>query len=263
MKTYVVGGFVRDKIMGVKSNDVDYTVVLDDMDMRPRGLTEEEGVDFNDPFDVMVFRLFRMGFKVFLQTPEHLTVRAQFPRNGNYSLVNNMDTAGLTADFVLARKESKYSDGRRPDSVEVGTLADDLARRDFSVNAIAMDTDGSYIDPFNGQADIAAGILRAVGDPADRLTEDALRAVRALRFAVTKGFRIENTLSFAMEYAAVLHSIETRISDDRISVELSKMFRFDTVASVQILNDFPALTAAMFAGTVSLDSSMKTKGRGK
>jgi tRNA nucleotidyltransferase/poly(A) polymerase len=95
-----------------------------------------------------------------------------------------------------------------------------------------------------------------------RLREDALRAVRALRFSVTKGFEIDPHLKFALEAVSVLAAIEEKISDERIQVELSKMFRFDTVASLFILNEFPHLTRAMFAGSVSLDATMKTKGRG-
>jgi tRNA nucleotidyltransferase/poly(A) polymerase len=101
-----------------------------------------------------------------------------------------------------------------------------------------------------------------VGTAFDRLSEDALRAVRALRFSVTKGFRIDRDVEWAMESAAVLDSIVNQISDERICDELSKMFRFDTVASLKAIGQFPQLTEAMFAGSVSLDSTMKTKGRG-
>jgi tRNA nucleotidyltransferase (CCA-adding enzyme) len=246
MKMYLVGGAVRDEIMGVRSKDLDYSVVLDEQD---RWI--QDSAFYSDPFQVMVLHLMRMGYNIFLETPEHLTVRAQTPDRKE------------TADFVLARKEGTYSDGRRPDSVEVGTLTDDLARRDFTMNAIAKDSDGSYIDPFNGQADIHARIIRAVGDPFERLLEDALRAVRALRFSVTKGLTIDSFLAFAMKDDEVLAAIENNISDERIDIELSKMFRFDTLKSLTALHAFPALTDAIFSGRVSLDSTMKTKGRGK
>lgn len=244
MQKFIVGGFVRDQILGVKSKDVDFTVVLDD--------GEADGMD---PFRFMVITLKAEGFKVFLETPEHFTVRAQFPRDS--------DNAGLTADFVLARKEGAYSDGRRPDSVQVGTLLDDLARRDFTMNAMARGADNALIDPFFGQVDIADRIVRAVGDPLVRLREDALRAVRAVRFSVTKGFAIEPGLAAAMESDEIVEALFKNISDERIADELSKMFRFDTLASIQVLNDFPSLTEAMFFGRVSLDSTLKTKGRGR
>lgn len=265
MKMYEVGGCVRDELLGVASKDIDFTVVLDDMDLRWRDTDAiNSGIADPTPFENMAFRLTRMGFKIFLESPEFLTVRAQFPKSGgNYMTVNHRDTAGLTADFVLARKESDYTDGRRPDNVEVGTLQDDLARRDFTMNAIAKDSEGNLIDPFNGQQDIEDRIIRAVGDPFDRLTEDALRAVRALRFSVTKGFNIDMELRFAMQDEQVLNAIKNKISDERIQVELSKMFRFDTHSSIRALFAFGLLTDAMFSGRVSLDATLKTKGRGK
>lgn len=250
MELFEVGGCIRDEILGVKSKDIDFSVVLSPDEIPSSGLL----VTPVNPFDVMVANLTRDRFEIFLESPEFLTVRARFPKSDPRS--------NLTADFVLARKESTYTDGRRPDSVEVGTLEDDLARRDFTMNAIAKAADGTFIDPFNGRQDIAEGVIRSVGSAFDRFTEDALRAVRALRFSVTKGFRIDPEVRFAMETAAVLDSIINNISDERINDELSKMFRFNTVASLKALQNFPALTDAMFAGSVSLDSTMKTKGRG-
>lgn len=255
MKMYMVGGAVRDEILGVKSKDIDFTVVLED----------GEFGNGRPPFEAMCYKLSRMGFKIFLETPEYLTVRAQFPgkfKDRKGVPVPRYDSR-LTADFVLARKESDYTDGRRPDVVEPGTLEDDLARRDFTMNAIAKAPDGSLIDPFNGVRDIEARCIKAVGDPFVRLSEDALRAVRAMRFSVTKGFWIKPDLAFAMQSNEVLYQIASRISDERIQQELSKMFRYDTVKSLAILNEYRALTRAMFSGNVSLDATLKTKGRGK
>lgn len=259
MEMYTVGGAVRDNILGLPSKDIDFTVVL---------TGNEDGwhtMGGDDPFRVMVFELKRMGFKIFLETPEFLTVRAQFPKNvlfgdGTMKIIGDRS---LTADFVLARKESDYTDGRRPDKVVPGTLMDDLARRDFTMNALAQDAKGNLIDPYNGRQDIRDGIIRAVGDPLERLTEDALRAVRALRFSVTKGFWIEESLQDDMQDDVVLDSIRNKISDERIQQELSKMFRFNTRKSLDVLGQFPRLTTAMFSGSVSLDATMKTKGRGR
>ncbi len=263
MRFYTVGGCVRDEIMGRASSDIDFAVVLEDNEIPAPGTS----VDF-DPFVFMRNQLVSQGFTIFVETPEFLTIRAQFPEGDGGFDVNKTGgkiKAGrkrLTADFVLARKESNYTDGRRPDSVEPGTLAHDLARRDFTMNAIAKSETGEFIDPYNGRQAIAEGVIEAVGDPWDRLTEDALRAVRALRFSVTLGFRIEHSLAFVMESAAVQDAIKYKISDERIKDELSKMFRYDTLASLSVLSRFPVLTAAMFSGNVSLDSTMKQKGRG-
>lgn len=252
MKMYEVGGCVRDELLGVKSKDIDFTVVLS---------PEEVGID--NPFVVMRNELKRRGFKIFLETKEFLTIRAQFPSYRGGSGLIGEERRNLTADFVLARKEGTYTDGRRPDKVEVGTLSDDLARRDFTMNAIAKDSDGNLIDPFNGQQDIEDRIIRAVGDPIERLTEDALRAVRALRFRVTKDFVCDGPLCVAMQDDSVLDAIVNKISDERIQAELSKMFRFNTLESLETLRTFPLLTDAIFSGRVSLDATLKTKGRGK
>lgn len=266
MEIYEVGGCVRDEILGVQSKDIDYSVVLNDGDMVSRR-TRAGQPYVPEPFDVMVELLEAKGFRIFLKTREHLTVRAQFPRYNGHPAVIKHGQPGMTADFVLARKEGVYSDGRRPDTVEPGTLHDDLARRDFTMNAIAKFTDKfgdtGYVDPFNGREDISKRLIRAVGNPMDRLTEDALRAVRAVRFAVTKGFMIEPTLVEALRSRQIADLVDTKISDERIAVELSKMFRYDTFASMQMLSNFPMLTHAIFSGRVSLDATLKTKGRGK
>jgi tRNA nucleotidyltransferase (CCA-adding enzyme) len=254
MEMYEVGGCVRDEILGIRSKDIDFSVVLSPDELPNVALS----VGAMSPFEFMEFKLMGQGFELIeaARKPEHLTARGFFPKD-------HPVYPRMAADFVLARKEGVYSDGRRPDFVEVGTLEDDLARRDFRMNAIAKRVDGSFVDPFNGRQDISEGVIRAVGSAFDRFTEDALRAVRALRFSVTKGFRIDREVEWAMEAAAVLDAIVDNISDERICDELSKMFRFDTVASLMACNRYPALTRAMFSGSVSLDSTMKTKGRGK
>lgn len=266
MEIYMVGGCVRDEFLGVKSNDIDYSVVLSPDELPDPAKT----VNAPTPFAIMLANLKALGFEVFLETPEHLTVRARFPDNyftvpapNNSSVPILRRSRGLTADFVLARKEGLYSDGRRPDNVQIGTLEDDLARRDFTMNAIAKSVSGEIIDPFNGVQDINERVIRAVGSAADRLNEDALRAVRALRFYVTTGFRLDHEVMFAMQMHNVLDKVAGRVvSDERIKDELNKMLAFDSLASVIAFNKFPSLTAAMFSGRVSLESTMKQrKGR--
>lgn len=255
MKMFEVGGCVRDWILGTPSKDIDFTVVLDKYDWNPIG-----GLEFNK-YQTMVNILEKQGFKLFRDDDgkvigsEFFTARGKFPKS--HPTYSNM-----AADFVLARKESGYSDGRHPDTVEVGTLEDDLKRRDFTCNAIARDMRGNLIDPHNGQLDIQRRIIRAVGDPLERLTEDPLRALRAIRFAVTKGFLIDPNLRAAMSEPLVIEGVASHVADERICEELSKMFQKDTVASLLILSDFPALMSAAFSGRVSLDATLKTKGRG-
>ena len=246
MELYEVGGCVRDEILGIKSKDIDFSVVLDQASFLTSG---EEG------FQAMSENLTMRGFKIFLETPEYFTIRARFPDTGweKYK--------GLTADFVMARSEGEYTDGRRPDEVYIGTLRDDLQRRDFRMNAIAKDIKtGKLIDPFDGQKDIEDKVIRAVGDPLDRFREDALRAIRALRFSVTKGFDIWGDVEIAMQHPEVLNALATNISPERIREELEKMFKHDTLRTLGMLEYFPALTDVMFSGPISLMPTMKQKG---
>ncbi len=104
-------------------------------------------------------------------------------------------------EVTTLRGEGTYSDGRRPDWVEfVDDITADLARRDFTVNAIALDpVDGKLIDPFDGRGDLARAVLRAVGDPMERFAEDGLRVLRAARFVATLEFALDPATEAAIE----------------------------------------------------------------
>lgn len=229
---FLVGGFVRDQLLGVPSKDVDFAVEA-------------------PSFDAMVDGLVGEGFEVFLSSPEYFTARARFPEGttGEYEK--------LTADFVLCRKDGAYSDGRRPDSVEPGTLFDDLARRDFTVNAMARAEDGSLVDPFSGQEDLAARVLRCVGSADERIAEDYLRALRAVRFSITKGFGFEPRLLEILATREVAEGL-SEVSVERRREELFKAFSFDTVKTFRLLellgSDF---LDACLAGGVKLLPSLK------
>lgn len=225
MQMFEVGGCVRDEILGTPSKDIDFTVVLSPFEMGPCG-----GGVRNDPFATMRKNLETLGFEIFVETPEFFTIRARFPKG-------NAKYKGMTADFVLARKEGEYSDGRRPDRVKVGTLEDDLARRDFTMNAIAKDHTGYLIDPFGGVQDIRLGIIRCVGDPHDRIIkEDALRGLRAVRFSVTKQFFIHDNVIEVLDSDEFRLRLRT-ISTERIQGELDKAFRADTAKTLKALTN--------------------------
>lgn len=252
MQMYMVGGCVRDEILGVRSKDIDFSVVLDRHEWNPIG-----GLELN-PFEMMLKELEKRNFNLIPATIDrkHVTVRGFFPKD-------HPTFPGKPADFVLARKEADYSDGRHPDKVEAGTFEDDIFRRDLTMNALAKDpVTGELIDLVGGVRDIKRKLIRAVGDPLERLSEDPLRALRAIRFAVTKGFRIDPNLADAMREPSVAIGIIDNVADERIADELGKMMRHDSLASVLLLSQVPALTAAIFQGRVSLDASLKTKGRG-
>ncbi|MBR3555576.1 MAG: NUDIX domain-containing protein [Oscillospiraceae bacterium] len=122
------------------------------------------------------------------------------------------------SEVTTYRTDGAYSDHRRPDSVRfVSSLAEDLGRRDFTVNAMALDESGRVVDLFGGQADLAAGLIRCVGAPERRFREDALRILRALRFAARLGFSIEAETGKAMlACRGLLHAV----SPERVFAEL-------------------------------------------
>ena len=124
-------------------------------------------------------------------------------------------------EVTTYRTEGAYSDGRHPDNVSfTSRLEDDLARRDFTVNAMAWSIERGIVDPFGGRDDLRHGLLRCVGDAGERFSEDGLRIMRALRFAATYGFSIESsTAQAALEKRRMLESV----SKERICAELMKM----------------------------------------
>ena len=129
--------------------------------------------------------------------------------------------SGALYEITTFRTEGAYTDGRHPDEVHfVPDVRQDLARRDFTINAMAYNEKEGLIDPFGGQADLQSGILRAVGVPHQRFTEDALRILRLYRFAARFGFAIDPpTAQAAQELCAHLHCV----SVERIEEELAKL----------------------------------------
>lgn len=140
---------------------------------------------------------------------------------------NKFGTVGVKSDvgvieITTYRKEEQYSDKRHPDKISfTSKLEDDLARRDFTINAIAMSGAEEIRDPFNGQYDIKSKIIRAVGNPRDRFSEDALRLMRAARFATVLDFKIETQTEKAIKEKANLLEF---ISKERIRDELIHIF---------------------------------------
>lgn len=224
---FLVGGAVRDIKLGLQPKDYDFTVVA-------------------DSYEDMLIAVREMGGEIFLEVPEYATLRAAIPVTAFPYVKYPVGMKRVAADFVLARKDGYYSDGRHPDEVQVGSLYDDLARRDFTVNAMALSAGGVLIDPFGGSNDLDNRLLRAVGSPVERLTEDALRAVRAIRFAVTKGFALDYNLRDSLSHAQVLYNLQYRISEERVREELYKAFKHDTLVTINYLNLFPLLRTIVF-----------------
>lgn len=229
IKMFEVGGCVRDDLLGIASKDIDFAVEAPSFEAMRESLTGD-------------------GFTIFLETPEFFTIRARFPRGSARN--------GLTADFVLCRSDGPMTDGRRPDFVLAGTIFDDLRRRDFTVNAMARDEDGVILDPHEGRVDLLTGVLRAVGDPFDRLEEDALRVLRAIRFCVTKGFALEERLRFAMQSPMIADRLAT-VSKERQREELLKAMHHDTLATLDMLADFRLIREAVLADGLWLKPTLE------
>jgi tRNA nucleotidyltransferase/poly(A) polymerase len=216
-KIFKVGGSVRDELLGVKSKDIDFTFVLDNLDR-----TVEEG------FDIMTKWLEHKEFTIFLSTPDCFTIRAKFPKGS--------ENENLVADFVMARKEVGYIPGTRRPILELGTLEDDLIRRDFTLNAMAVDEDGNLIDLFNGMEDLRNGVLRTPLPAEQTMMDDPLRFLRAIRFSVTKGFEPHRDIFIAMQNPEIKEKLMQTVSAERIREEVFKMMKHDTVKSLRLLH---------------------------
>lgn len=235
MRFFEVGGCVRDQLLGISSKDVDFAVEA-------------------PSFDAMEAELRTRGFKIFLSTPEFLTIRAQVPASEAKLLARTK-----VADFVLCRKDSPGSDGRRPDFVEPGTIWDDLARRDFTMNAIAISVEtGETLDPHGGAEDIECGVLKFVGDPFRRIEEDGLRVLRGLRFMVTKKVRPDHKTRSALQ-SELAAKMLLKVSIERVREELEKMFAHDTMASMGLLDSYPELLEVIFRDGLRLMPTLKER----
>lgn len=182
---YAVGGCVRDSLLGRAPHDWDFTTPA---------LPDEIERIFSD------YRTVNFG-KEF----------------GTIAVILD----GEPYEITTYRVDGDYADGRHPDAVSFSSsLRDDLARRDFTVNAMAYSDEEGLIDPFGGQRDLEYGVIRCVGTATQRFAEDALRILRALRFASTLGFSIEPSTSEAILWG---RRMLTGISNERIRDELLKL----------------------------------------
>ena len=182
---YVVGGCVRDSLLGLTPHD----------------------------WDLCTSALPQQGMELF-------GAEKCIPTGLQHGTVTVKQGGGLY-EITTFRTEGAYTDGRHPDEVHfVSDVREDLARRDFTINAMAYNAKEGLVDPFGGQADLQSGILRAVGVPHQRFTEDALRILRLYRFAARFGFSIDPpTAQAAQELCAHLDCV----SVERIEEELAKL----------------------------------------
>lgn len=182
-EAYMVGGAVRDYLRGTVPHDIDVAT---------SAAPEQVKALFERSIDTGI---------------EHGTVMILIEGQG--------------IEVTTFRTESGYSDNRRPDKVEfVNSLHEDLKRRDFTINAMAMTEQMEVIDPFGGRDDLSAGIIRAVGVPEERFAEDALRMLRAIRFSGQLNFQIDGATKQAIiDHAQRIQSVAM----ERIKAELDKV----------------------------------------
>lgn len=189
-EVYLVGGSVRNLLMGRITSNWDFTT---------NACPEEILKIFSDSF-----------------------------YDNKFGTVGIPQTSGLIFEITTFRSEKGYSDHRHPDKVSWGkTLQEDLSRRDFTINAIALSETKDkpvIIDPFGGQDDIQKKLIRTVGNPNNRFAEDALRLMRAVRIATELGFLIEEKTSLAIKKNA---SLIKEISAERVKDELIKILATD------------------------------------
>ena len=196
--SYVVGGCVRDSILGREPHD---------WDICTPALACELLVWFEEK-----------GYKVISTGLQYGTITVHL--NGN------------NYEITTFRRDGKYSDGRHPDTVEfTSDLIYDLERRDFTINAMAYNSEEGLIDPFNGCQDIQNRTIRCVEDPNERFMEDGLRILRALRFAVQLNFAIDSLTEEAMFNNKELIN---GLSMERINSELIKMINAEYISSFVI-----------------------------
>ena len=182
---YVVGGCVRDSLLGLTPHD----------------------------WDLCTSALPQQGMELFGE-------EKCIPTGLQHGTVTVKQDGGLY-EITTFRTEGTYTDGRHPDEVHfVPDVREDLARRDFTINAMAYNAKEGLVDPFGGQADLQSGILRAVGVPHQRFTEDALRILRLYRFAARFGFAIDPPTAQA---AQALCAHLDCVSVERIEEELAKL----------------------------------------
>ena len=207
-EAYAVGGAVRDAVIGRERGDYDITT---------NALPEETKAVFDG------YRIIETGIK-----------------HGTVTLLLD----GEPYEITTYRIDGDYKDNRHPDSVTfTSLLEEDLMRRDFTVNAMAYSPDLGLRDPFGGREDAALGLIRAVGDPYKRFDEDALRILRALRFASVLGFEIEGKTDEAVRKRA--HLLES-ISKERVYAELKKLIMGKD--ATRILKEYAEVIAPSLAG---------------
>lgn len=227
IRIFEVGGSLRNELLGRPAKDRDFAVLAPDYQTMQQYLLDN-----------------RCTF--YQERPQYVSIRARHPDLG-------------AVDFTLARRESFYTDARHPDSVTPAhTIEEDLARRDFRMNAMAREVGSTkLIDPFDGQADIQTRIIRCVGETLDRFREDRLRVFRALRFACQLDFALSGSVEKGIWYW-VAEDFQP-VTAEMIQIELCKAFAADSFRACCLLHQFPILLAVLGAKKIWLKPTLEER----
>jgi tRNA nucleotidyltransferase (CCA-adding enzyme) len=217
MKLYLVGGAVRDHVLGRATKDYDFAV---------------EARDYNEMIAELITHY---GITIWQERKEFGIVRGRVHGSSLGGFGGMVpQNAWVDADFTLCRTDGPYSDSRHPDYVLPTTITGDLARRDFTMNAMAMTADGDLLDPWSGKVDLGLRMLRAVGDPVERFTEDPLRMLRAVRFSVCLDLYVQGATAAAMSNPVLVNNLD-RVVVDRVREELHRALRHDWWRTMELL----------------------------
>ncbi len=217
VESYVIGGFVRDKILGRETKDIDVVCVGDGI-----ALAEEAAKQFGKNITVNIFKTY--GTAQIIIPSTFLSSSKSSPQSSPCPSADGGEIVGaLEIEFVGARKES-YTENSRNPIVEIGTLQDDQLRRDFTINAMGISLNekdfGAMVDPFDGLGDIERKILKTPLAPTQTFIDDPLRMMRGIRFAAQLQFTLEGKTLQAIADNAQRIKIITK---ERIAEELNKI----------------------------------------
>lgn len=192
-EAYIVGGFCRDKYLGINSLDIDITT----------SATIEDLLEIFDDVENKGFLSYRLKYKNFI------------------------------FEITTYRKELNYIENRYPIVEIANSLQEDLKRRDFTINTLCIDKNGNYVDLLNAKEDLNKKIIRCVGNSEIKIKEDALRILRAIRFAVTLDFDLDNNLAQDItKYAYLIKTIPSK----KAEYELKKIIKYKNNAKELIKN---------------------------
>lgn len=221
--TYMVGGAVRDYYVHIARVGRNQQLRIHDIDFAVEAPTYQEMLNYVQAMDM----------KVVVQDPQFGRLKAAFwpdvflgQDSRAYEICRLATNGQVYADFVLTRKDGKYFDGRRPSEVQAATIQEDLQRRDFTMNSMALDVKtGDLLDPHNGRRHISERKVQFNGVPVKRIVEDYLRVIRYYRFQATLGFSgdVIADLTLRENQELIGSALSNSVSKERVYEELRRM----------------------------------------